>query len=659
MTESNASAANYAGDRAYVGVQAATVHGGIHYYTLSADASPAERFETGVSLLDGGMPGKARQLMQGAVMDGQGGNEACFHLQLALVSGRTRHEMPPDDARMLRHAPTMCHVSGGDAWADGVKTIGRLLDAARLPDADLRPLLKDLDGLGEPQRTMLLRHMELFLEGPLQNEMWKRSLESAEQHQMVNDRTDRVWKFFEPKPLRPRLRDPRPPDTPMSSWLQAVSATAILAAAAFYIGYLLARELQVLAVLMYLLSIGGGYFAARGGLEWRFRLERRRAKDAEYAPPRARPASAPSGGFARKVDQRFDHYFAKYVPRNASRSAWLDGTAGIRQSIRDEIVHVYREERTGVERIAWLIRYRVSEVRKRWEDGTLWDYRRELAVARSTKVVTLLGLATCVAGASQAIVTATKVAPLGATRSTAIALATGFVAVRAWLRIVHERRRHAADQAEAAQTLAACHAAFQRWRKKLADKPSDLEMAAWLDCDRKLLLAEALRHYGLSMSDLIAHAFIEAPGTPNRRARVKDGPWRYTRYRLLLFLLTPDGIRQFQAELDFRQSIFRGHERTNYRYEAVAAVRVHQAERDERKFELALINGEQIEVEVLTSGTEELLVDETPGVVAEATLDSAGLNHTLHVLEGVAAEGKRWIAQERRRRTERVGPLPH
>lgn len=656
MTEPHATATNHAADNAQIGVQAAIVHGDVHHYTLPANASPAERFEIGVRLLDGGMPSKARQLIREAVVDGQRGNEACFYLRLALVSGRTRHEMPPEDAEMLWHAPRLCRLSGGDAWADGVKTIGRLLEAARLPDADMRLLLKDLDGLAEPQGTMILRHMELFLEGPLQDEMWKRSLGSAEQNQKAKDRTDRVWKFFQPDPLGPRVPDPRPPHAPRSLWVQAVAATAVLAAAACHLGYLLARDLQVVAMLVCLLSVGGGYLAARGGLEWRFRVERLRAKDAEFAPPRARTASPPSGGFASKVDQRFDHYFAKYVPRATSRSAWLDGTAGIRRSMRDEMVDAYREQRTGAERIAWLIRYRVSDVRKRWENDTLWDYRRELAIPLSTKAVTLLGGATCVIGACQAMVTAAQVAPLGATRSTAIALAAGFVAVRAWLRIVLERRRHAADEAEVAQVRAACDEAFLRWKEKLADKPSDREMAAWLDCDRKVLLDEALRHYKLSMSDLIAHAFIEAPGTPTRRARLKHGPWRYTRYRLTLFLLTADGIRQFRTDLDFEQGAFRGHERTNYRYESVAAVLVRQAERDERKFELALVNGERIRVDVLTSGTEELLVDETLGEVSEVTLDSAGLGHTLHVLEGVAAEGKRWITQERRRKADRVRP---
>lgn len=147
MTETHATATNYAADNAQIGVQAAIVHGDVHHYALSANASPAERFEIGVRLLDGGMSDRARQLIREAVVDGHRGSEACFYLRLALVSGRTRHEMPPEDAEILWNAPRLCHVSGGDAWADGVKTIGRLLEAARLPDADMRLLLKDLDGL--------------------------------------------------------------------------------------------------------------------------------------------------------------------------------------------------------------------------------------------------------------------------------------------------------------------------------------------------------------------------------------------------------------------------------------------------------------------------------------------------------------------------------
>jgi hypothetical protein len=48
--------------------------------------------------------------------------------------------------------------------------------------------------------------------------------------------------------------------------------------------------------------------------------------------------------------------------------------------------------------------------------------------------------------------------------------------------------------------------------------------------------------------------------------------------------------------------------------------------------------------------------DATP-TVSRTTLDAAGLDNTLHVLEGIAAEGKQWIPHERRRAEGRLGKL--
>lgn len=642
--------ANYAGDSAHVGVQVGVVHGDVVYET-PAGASPAEIFEVGVRLLTGGIPGKARELIGKAVMDeGLTGNRVCFHWQLALVSGRTRQEMPQEDLTMLRQAPTTCNVTGGDAWADGVRTLARLLESAQQPDEDLRPLLKDLDELADPQRSMILRHLQLFLDGPLEDGMWRRALDSAQEKQMANGRADRVWKFFEPRPVPPRVREPQPPDITAGTWVQALVSTAVLTAAAIHIGYLLVRELQAVALLAYLLSIGGGYCAARGGLEWRFRAERRRAKDQTHAPW-TRTRNAPSGGFADQVGRRFDHYFARYVPRDTARSVWLAETAGIRRFLRDETVDVYREQRTGVEEIAWLIRYRVSDVRTRWENGTLWNYRRELAAPPVAKLLTILGFALLVTGVAWTLEVAVRIDPLSTVRTAAFALPAAVIAAHAWQRIVLERRRHAADKTEKEQTLKDCYAAFERWKAKLEDKPDDFEMAAWLDCDRKILLDEALRHYRLTMSSLIAHAFIETRALPGRSARVRSGPWRHERYNLLLFLLTTDGVRQLNAELDFAKGTFHDRDRTNYRYEAVAAVRVRQKDDDEHDFKLTLVNGEEIHIEAMAPETEELQ-DEPSGVVSEVTRDAANLRHTLNVMEGIAAEGKRWIIRER----QRVGP---
>ncbi|GGS91643.1 hypothetical protein GCM10010156_57400 [Planobispora rosea] len=515
-------------------------------------------------------------------------------------------------------------------------------------------MLKEFNELGETQRTLIVRHLELFLDGPIEDQMWHHALTRAKLEQMAKGRADRVWKFFEPAPAEPRVRPPQPVDVPFAVWAQAVAATVVFVIATLHIGYLLAQAGQVIELLTYLLSVIGGYFGARNGAEWRFRTVHRHAKDMEYGTLQHR-SSAPAGGFASKVDERFGYYFAKYVPHGANRDIWLARTAGIRNSLRNEIVDAYRETRTGSEEIHWLIRHRVQDVRDQWRKGTLWNYREELATPLVTKAATIFGVVALMAGGIWAASGAVQAVPLSAVRSMALVLASGWIAARAWLHITLERRRYTTDEREADQRLEKSWEAFGKWKEKLADKPDDLEISAWLDCDRKVLLDEALQHYKLTMSNVVAHAFIEAPASSAKRARVRGGPWRYKKYQLLVFLLTEDGVRQLTVTLDFERGTFHDRQRTNYRFEAVAAVRVNQADNDERTFDLALIDGQKISVQVTGPGMEELQQDEQPGTVSEVTLDASGIHHTLHVLEGVAAEGKEWISRERGRGEERAG----
>jgi hypothetical protein len=654
MTGPGATTTNVAGDSAQIGVQAGTVHDGVHIYTISPDASPEEKFETGVRVLDGGMASRAWQLIREAVEAEYVTNRVYFYWLLALVSGRTPHELSEGEAAILRYPPKILHLAGDDAWADGVRAIRCLLDSAQKPDADIRIPLKELD---DNQQTMILRHLELFLDGPIEDQMWDRALTRAKREQMAGERVDRVWKFFQPDPAKPRIRPLREPMVSVTTWVQAVTATAVFVTATTHIGYLLAQADRISALLAYLLSITGGYLGARNGVEWRFRIVRRRAKDMEYMTPQRRRTSAPPDGFARKVDQRFDYYFAKYVPHGMERQAWLAMTAGIRRSTRDEIVEIYREQRVGVEKISWLIRHRASDVRDRWQKGTLWNYQKELQTPLPTRTTAVFGVAVLTCGGIWAVDGAMLASPLSAARSTVLVLVGGWIAVRAWLHIILERRRFAADESESKQVWEDSKAAFDRWQAKLADKPGDQEMATWLDYDRKVLLNEALQHYRLTMSNVIAHAFIEARAASAKRARVRGGPWRYVNYQLLVFLLTTDGVRQLTVKLDFTRGTFHDRQRANYRYEAVAVVRVIQADNDERTFELALVNGQEISVQVIGPGMEQLQQGENPGAVSEVTLDAAGLHHTLHVLEGIAAEGKEWITHEYRRGEARMRNL--
>lgn len=650
MTEPGATTTNFAADSAHIGVQAGIVHGGVHVYTPAPDASPREKFEAGVRLLEGGAPRRAWRLIHEAVMAEYLTDEVRFYWLLALLSGRSWHELPEDETVALRYAPSLLHPEGEDPWADGVRLIRRLLNSAQKPDADVRVLMKDLDALGDPQHAALVRHLELFLDRRIQDEMWLRALAVAKRDQKAYERVNRVWKFFEPDPAAPRVRPARPRLVTATTWILAVGAAVVLAAAALHIGYLLARAGRLPGLIAYSVSIIGGLVGAPNGAEWRFRVLRRQAKESEYRPSlQHRGGSAPEGGFARKVDTRYEYYFNKYVPDGVDRNVWLSQTAGIRKHMRDELVEIYRESRISAEAIFWLIRYQVGRVEVRFQNGTLWDYRRELVTPVETKVRAVFGATALAGGGICAVYGAVVASPLNAARSTVFLLLAGWIAARAWLHIIIEHRRAAADKSEERQVLEDREEAFERWQEKLADKPEDAEMAAWLDCDRKVLLDEVLRHYRLSMSNVIAHACVEAPGDSTKRARVLNGPWRYTKYRLLLFLLTSDGVRQLSVELNFERGTFHERKRTNYRYEAVAAVHVSQGDNDRRTFQLALVNGLEIDVEVIGAGMEALQPEEDPGTVSEVTLDAAGMYHTLHVLEGIAAEGKQWISRERRR----------
>jgi hypothetical protein len=624
----------------HVGVQAGTVHGDIVYMTTPQD-SPETKFQTGVSFLKGRMPGPARQLINEAMV-GYATNEVYFYWLLAMVSGRTRHELSRDETAQLRDRHAIMRLSGENPWRDGVRIIDRLLESAGKAEEDIRVVVKDLDALREPQRSLILEHLELYLDGPIENHLWHLALTKSKTEQMAEGRKDRIWKFFHPSPAKPLPRDPEPPDTPLSTRAQALTATAVLVMATAHLGYLILQSAHVSLMLAYALGIAGAYVGVRNAADWRFRVVRRRAKLRQYWGPTTR---AERGSFAKKAENRIDYYFAKYLPPGVDRDNWMAHTEGIRRSLRDEITAVYGGTGIGVERIAWLVRHRASEASTRHRKGTLWSYREELATSGRTKALAILGLLALAGAGGWAAVGAVPVEPLPAISTILLHLIFGWIGARAWLRIVLERRRYAADQIESDRTWKTDLDALARWRAKMADKPRDEEMAGWLDCDRKVLLDEALRHYRLTMSHVIAHAFIEAPARSSARARVRGGPWRYKKYQLLVFLITQEGVRQLTVTLDLMDGTFHDRQRFNYRFEAVASVRVSQSDNDERTFQLTLVNGHEISVEV-SSGFEELQQGESPGAVSEVSLDAAGLPHTLHVLEGIAAEGKGWIEQQ-------------
>jgi hypothetical protein len=657
MTAPYPASSNVASDAATVGVQAQTVHGDVTVYQLSDD-TPEEKYRVGVNYLDGGMPARACELIYDAIVKGHETSEVRFHWLIALLSGRTIRQLTKEDFSKLKTGQERPLPSAGDAWADGVKLIFRLLDLLKMPGADLQLVVGEFGKLGPVQRDMIFRHLEMLLKGPLEDQVWHRELERVKENQMGDDRQNRVWIFFEPKPAGPRVRQPVRVEPTTAERFRATAAAAVFGLAAAYIGWQALRS-SAWTLIAYLVSAVGGYTGVINGLEWHFRVEWIHTRDQQHLTPRLRTKEAPAGGFAATVDRLFSHYSAKYAPEGVDRTAWLDSTAGIRRYLRDEIAEVYREAGVKADRVAWLIRHRVTEVKWGWRAGTLTDYRDRFRPRPATKAACWAGLAAFALGGFWVISAAVRTEPLSAAVSVAVTALAGGLAARSWLRILLERRRFSAAEGDSKQRQADTKAAFDRWCAKLARKPADKEMAAWLDCDRKILMDQAIRHYQLAPSNVITHAFIEAPAATHKSARVRNGPPRYSRYHLLLFLLTTDGVRQMTADLDFENGSFHDRHRTNFRFDAVAAVHVSETDDHQRTFKLELVNGHSISAQVTEASTEQLAPGEDPESLSRTALDATGLTTTLHVLEGIAAEGKEWIKHESQQENGRMAvPTP-
>ncbi|RKN51276.1 hypothetical protein [Micromonospora endolithica] len=647
---------NVAQGDAHVDVQAGVVHGDINFYRLPPNPSPEEQFTFALKYLDARVRDQARQLIEKAVAGGYATTEVQFYRLIALLSGRTLRQLASEELdRLTAICASLPHLDDNDEWTAGLKVITHLLAPVGAAETDL--VVKEIDALNRRQRDGIYGHLEALLEGAMQEEMWRKSVVLADSQRTAEDRFNRVWKFFHPTPAQPRTLPVQPVAVALRDWLRAGAGVAVFTLAVVQMIVLVTARGTLDPFLGLFAALVGLAAFCVGGADRYYRGTRLRAKEAQIRPPQQRRRETPPGGFARKVDRLFDRYFRRYVPEGTDRAYWLEQTAGIRRHLRDEVVELYREQRIEAERVAWLVRHLVGDVRGQWERDSLTAYRQQLRTPARTTALDVGGLALLTAGSLWAVPAVVTSAPLSGTGWFLLAVASAVPAVRSSFRIVAERRRVADDQAERNDKDTARWAAYHRWCHKLSDKPSDTEMATWLESDRKVLVDQAMQQYRLRPSQVIAHAFIEAPAPSCKKARYPQGPWRYSRYRLLLFLLTDDGVRQVNIDLDFETSASRTTQRLNYRFDAVAAVRIDGIATRQQTFELTLFNGEPISIRVSDPDNGTLQHDENPTKIAELSLDAAGLSHTLHVLEGIAAEGKEWVKHRRDRADERLANL--
>lgn len=627
-----------------VGVQAGIVYGDVNY-EIAPEDPPEKKYEVGVRYLDGGMAHRAKALIVEAIAKDHDSSEVRFHSLLALLSGRTFRQFSGDDLHEIDGIRHSSHVRTADAWGRAAQVIFRLFDALS-GQGDDPTLLADFEELEPIPREKILRHLDLFLKGAVGNQIWNLELEQATQSLKDGGRAKRVWMFFVPPPARPRVRQPAPVTTSTANRIMVTSAAVMFTLAVGYIGWLVLRSGSISGILAYLLSVAGGWVAAVNCLDRCTLADRLRAKEAEHHPPQRAEPDSEDAKFPRGVRRLFDYYFAKYVPKHTDRDVWMARTAGIRETLRREVTDCYRGTRDSSDQVRWLIRHHVSDVRARWEKNELWEYRSQFGPQRRVDVHLAIGCAALLLGGAWSVRVMTA-PPFVEAVAVTVMMLSGWRAAVGWLRIALEKKRYAAEQTESDQRMEAAEDALRKWEETLADKPSDVEMAAWLDADQKLMMNNAMEHYKLTRDDVFAHAFISGPSQGRKRRRVRGGPFRYSRYRVHVFLLTASGVRQVVFSLNFQDGSFRITERTNYRYEAVAAVQVKEADQE---LELQLVSGLKIPMRLAEPDANDELdtqEDGDPSSPFDMDLAPASLANTIHVLEGIAAEGVEWINRER------------
>jgi hypothetical protein len=658
MTTPGGQSFNAAGEGSHVGVQAQYAYidsitlPGDSQLTVGLDATPQAKYQAGIENLKSGNARKARTLIWDAMMSDYGDGEVLFHWLVAMLSGRTVRQFSQEEIEQLKRSRFRCTRAEGDEWADGVRLIYRLLDSVipsftteqKVAKGSMSLLVKQFENLGEKQRDMVRPHLELFLDGPLKDEIWAEELQDAQDRQYSGGRRGRAWMFFQPLPARVSLPQPQPESVRTADRLAMRASAVLFVAAAGYLGWELLWHLAFLGLLGFVAALAGGAIAATTDLESRSMNEQRRRKEELFRAPSQSSASPPSGEPDGRVDQLFKTYFGRYEKDKSQRALWEGGVVGIRRFYRDEIIAVCRGSGIQANEVAWLIRFEVREMQRRWQDGTLYEYKRLLLPQPRTVVARWAGLVVLVLGSIWTV--ALRAYPL----TDVAVLASGCLAWWCWLRVNLECKRYAADCAEHSRRQAAADKEFSRWSKRLEARPKDAEMAAWLARDRTVLLGRALEHYRLPRHRLNAHAFLEEPGVAVKRSRIQDGPWRYGGYQLHVFLLADDGVRQVRASLGFMMGTLIIRERTSYRYDAIVSMHVSRETR-RHTFVLRLAAGEPITIKVRDAEPEALAQDQEaePGeetrepAEADTELDLTSLADILHALEGVAGEGRNWF----------------
>jgi hypothetical protein len=737
-----------------------------HFYTVGPSATPRDRFAKAKNLLNGNMPRKAGELISEAVADGYRSTEVAYYWALSVVSGRSFDNLRTEHFARLSDCLAMTDRQHPDEWAQALYVITRFIDClvyqdrfGTLDDAQLDQVVSEYDRLKERRQEEIRRHLDLIMTGAVQYRLDASHAAQIEAQRKRGKRASRAWKFFEPDPCEPVLIHLSEPHFGGAARATAAAGAVLTATGLLTMVVLTVAARPLLALALVAGAGGGGYLAARFGRPGLVRRERIAADDARFGNPAVptRYSLSARGLLSdpyqvglprdrsdqedededdaqeRRGDQKrqlrifrdlaglwVDVRFADENPRGAKQAQrWQNDTARLRRALTNHIRRHYARPGRVLSELNWLITWHARRARESWEKGTMREQRDSLLAAGGSDlplaslgvVVAAVGLLCGLVGTFEGNLKGGLAALLAVGLGGALLYASGAdsYAVRHDLWQAETDLLHEEHELEME--------AFRKWEKELEDRPTDADMARWLDYDKIYVKNLVMNERDLDNRDVVTHAVLTEQLFPCRRARVLFGPPRYSRYRMIVLLLTEGGVQEGVADLDFYSGLV-----SNLRYRAFNYGKIDWAEvrevgvrfdsgrrsvtilddergpapsRDQqaasgwrgrnwsgsdveapprvqrsgkgkdlkdvdslifaKAFRLA-IDG-RAHLDVIVENFDHGFLDrlrENDEALRELALDNSGVTSAVQVLTTVAREGREWLRLQRQRRTRRV-----
>lgn len=719
-----------------VGAQAGIIVGDV-YANFGHDGTPKGKYEAAVSFLRSSAGRTAARLIREAVDDnfrGEGAitaTEIAYHWALAVLSDRSYEQLDHNDFEEFDRARKIAGAGVSDKYLVPLAVICKLFDGLQRqarddgPDPAFGEIGADYNRLPENFKEDFQRHLSLMLAGGIDDNLEEILASNAEQQRMSNGgRVANAWKFFEARPEKPREREVTQPEMSPGSW--ALAGIGVLAG---LLGLALAGHVLLLhggilkVALLAVLIVVGGAVAAWCLVHYQAEVERLADKEREFGswrvsrystPPseeedperglpdeseddddaeKARKARAQHKRFVRMATSFLNEQFRKHAPKaQAGRRRWENDTKGLKESLRAELLAQYKDPDPEPASLNWLINYRVAEIARKFREGSLRDYRKQmqphLAYLLSAAAGTIVGAASLAYGLTQATISQPRPALL----SILALLAAGFACLGSKFDVYLVRcLRFKTDKADARTQHEAEMAEYDAWIHRLEGTPTDEEMARWLDYDKLYLKKLVMAQLGLVNRDILSHATLTEPAPGCTLARWRNGPPRATVYLVTVFLLTRAGVRQVTTRLNFRNGDVYNQQRRSFRYDAIVSasvnetgVRYHPGRRQAMSpenpwtggqdasgavalheepqrtlngkiilrldFQLSLGNRDRIDFLVENFEDWDDQVDEDPLRLLDLALDTSGIAAALEVLEAISGHGAQWVEERIRRR---------